>query len=255
MANFTMIKSKKIIFTALGILFWVFVWEIISILVDNAYFMPGFFETVKVLFGMLDGKSFYLRILFTALRVIAGLFIGVFLGVLLAIFSHKFMFVKNLISPLITIIKSTPVASLIILFWVALDGNSLSVLIAILMVMPIIWQNLLDSFSSVDKNLVEVCDVFGFSYKKRIKLLYLPTMLKFFIPSLITATGLAWKAEIAAEIIVSTKTSIGQAINDAKYNFDSPKVFAWTLVIIIFSICLEKTTRYLLARVDKKEEV
>lgn len=249
------VKTKKFIFSILAVAFWIFIWEICSLLVDNSYFLPGFFETLIELFSMFSEKTFYLRIVFTTLRVLAGLLIGILLGAFLAALSYKFPSVKIILTPLISIIKSTPVASLIILFWVALNGNSLSILIAVLMVMPIIWQNVLYSFSSVDKNLQEVCDIFEFSLKKRFKLLYFPVILKFFVPALITSTGLAWKAEIAAEIIVSTKISIGQAINDAKYNFDSPRVFAWTLVIIIFSICLEKTAKFLLTRVNKKEHL
>ena len=164
------VKAKKIIFPIIAVFFWIFIWEICSLIVNNSYFLPGFFETLGELFSMLSEKTFYLRMVFTTLRVLAGLFIGILLGAFLAALSYKFSSVKIILTPLISIIKSTPVASLIILFWVALNGNSLSVLIAVLMVMPIIWQNVLDSFSSVDKNLQEVCDIFEFSLKKRFKL-------------------------------------------------------------------------------------
>ena len=66
--------------------------------------------------------------------------------------------------------------------------------------------------------------------------------------SALKPAGLAWKAEIAAEIIAYTKKSIGQGINDAKYNMDTPTVFAWTLLIILFSILLELGTKKLLRR-------
>ena len=115
--------------------------------------------------------------------------------------------------------------------------------------MPIIWQNLLDGYSAIDKNLIELADVYEFSYSKRLKLLVFPTLKKYLIPALITASGLAWKAGIAAEIIAYTKNSIGQGINDAKYNMETATVFAWTLVVIVLSIALEKTTKYFLRRV------
>ena len=75
--------------------------------------------------------------------------------------------------------------------------------------------------------------------------------MKYLIPGIITASGLCWKAEIAAEIIAYTKRSIGQGINDAKYNLDTPTVFAWTLVIILLSVALEKGASMLLRRVNK----
>ena len=71
----------------------------------------------------------------------------------------------------------------------------------------------------------------------------------FLAPAVVTAVGLAWKAEIAAEIIAYTKKSIGQGINDAKYSMDTATVFAWTVVIIIFSLCLEIITKKILRRI------
>ena len=170
------------------------------------------------------------------------------LGFILAIICKKFSLLEALVTPTVTIIKATPVASFIVLLWVMLSGDALSIFIGFLMVMPIIWQNTMDAYSSIDKNLLEVAEVFEFSATKRFKILVFPTLKKFLYPAIVTSAGLAWKAEIAAEIIAYTKRSIGQGINDAKYNMDTPTVFAWTLLIILFSILLELGTKKLLRR-------
>ncbi|MBQ8303107.1 MAG: ABC transporter permease subunit [Clostridia bacterium] len=182
------------------------------------------------------------------LRVTVGLTLGCVIGITFAVLCHKFSVVKLIFSPFISVVKSTPVASFIVVLWVIMSGDALSVFIGFLMVMPIIWQNVIDGFNSIDPKLSEVADVFEFSYGKRFKLLIFPALKKYLIPGIITASGLAWKAEIAAEIIAYTKNSIGQGINDAKYNMDTPTVFAWTLVIILFSIILEKITKHLVRR-------
>ena len=116
------------------------------------------------------------------------------------------------------------------------------------MVMPIIYQSTYNGLDSIDKELSEVAEVFKFSAGKRLMLLTLPTLKKFLPASIITASGLAWKSVIAAEIIAYTKRSIGQGINDAKYNMDTPTVFAWTVVIILFSILLEWVVKKLIGR-------
>jgi NitT/TauT family transport system permease protein len=149
---------------------------------------------------------------------------------------------------MVKVIKATPVASFIILFWVMFSGDALAIIIALLMVMPIIWQNLIDGYNSIDHELVEVCDAYEVAFFKRLRILVLPALKKYFIPALITASGLAWKSEIAAEIIAYTKNSIGQAINDAKYDFDMPTVFAWSVVIIALSVLFEFGLKRLLAR-------
>ncbi len=241
-------KLKAIIRAVLPILFWICVWQALAMIVDHSYFLPDVFTTVKALFGLVVTRVFWISALLTFLRVLTGLILGTFLGIALAVLANRFTVVYALLSPLITVIKSTPVATFIVILWIMLSGDALSILIALLMVMPIIWQNVTDAYRSIDKELLEMTAVFEFSFSKRFKLLVFPALMKYLVPALITATGLAWKSEIAAEIIAYTKNSIGQQINDAKYYFDSPLVFAWTLVIILFSICLERLTKYLLGR-------
>ncbi len=233
------------------ILFWCAIWEIGSTFINNNFLLPSIPSTLESLFELVKSESFYEAVILSLLRVTIGLVLGCVVGTIFAVLCQKFSIVKLIFSPLISVIKSTPVASFIVVLWVILSGDALSVFIGFLMVMPIIWQNVIEGFNSIDPRLSEVADVFEFSYAKRFKLLIFPALRKYLIPGIITASGLAWKAEIAAEIIAYTKKSIGQGINDAKYNMDTSTVFAWTIVIIFFSIMLEKLTKQLVKRSEK----
>jgi len=241
----TLLRAAKII---LPIAFWLFLWQILALIVNRSFLVPSVPETLLALIDLVCSKSFFKVILLSLARIVAGLFLGIAAGILLSFLSYKFEAINLLVSPLISIIKSTPVATFIVILWIMLSGNALTVIIAFLMVLPIIWQNLMDGYKSIDKDLSEVCDVFEFSFSKRMRILVFPALMKYLIPGIITATGLAWKAEIAAEIIAYTKNSIGQEINDAKYFYETPTVFAWTFVIIVMSIFLEKLMKYLLGR-------
>ena len=235
----------------LPIIFWCGVWQISAMIIDKQFLLPDIPATLAALWTLVTGIGFYKAVLLSALRVTLGLILGCAAGIILAILCNRYKALHALFAPIISVIKSTPVASFIVVLWVLMSGDVLSVFIGFLMVMPIIWQNLLDGYSAIDKNLLEVADVFEFSYAKRLKLLIFPTLKAYLIPAIITASGLAWKAEIVAEIIAYTKDSIGQGINDAKTNLETPTVFAWTLVIIALSLLLEKCTKYLLGRVKK----
>ena len=244
-------KNKQIpkpIRVILALLFWLGVWHFSSVIVDNEFLLPGIKVTFSTLFNMMCDASFYKAIGLSTLRVLTGLILGCLFGIILGIICKKISIVNDIVSPVITVIRSTPVASFIVVLWVLMSGDLLSIFIGFLMVMPILWQSTCDGLNAVDPALDEVAKVFEFSRKKRIKLLVFPTLKKYLTPGIITASGLAWKAEIAAEIIAYTKHSIGQGINDAKYNLDTPSVFAWTVVIVVLSIILEKGTTYLLRR-------
>lgn len=243
--------AKKFGVSVSVLLFWIGVWYLASFLVDSVLLLPTPHDTLFALLELLCTQEFYNAVLSTLLRVALGLFFGIAAGVILAFLSYKFVFLKNVLSPAISVIRATPVASFIVLLWVLLSGNTLTVLVAFLMVMPIIWQNTLDGFSSVPTELIEVADVFEFSFKRRFKVLILPVISNYIFPALITSVGLAWKSEIATEIIAYTKNSIGMYINDAKTFLMTPTIFAWTAIIVIMSILLEIAIRALLRRIKR----
>ena len=151
-----------------------------------------------------------------------------------------------------TVAKSTPVVAIIMILWLVVGGRNVPVVIAMLMVMPIIWQNLIDGYGAIDKNLSEICSVYNFGFMKRFRLLILPTLMRFLLPGLVTASGLAFKSGIAAEIISLTKSSIGKEIADAKTLYERPRMFAWVIIVILLSLVLELIIKNLVRRIERK---
>ncbi|MBR2343524.1 MAG: ABC transporter permease subunit [Clostridia bacterium] len=244
-------KILRIARPALVLLFWLSVWELLALAVGNSYFLPSVFETLSALGVIIRKEYFWGSVLMTLLRVCAGLVLGIISGALLAFLCNRFSAVNAVVSPLISVIKATPVATFIVLLWIFLSGNQLTILIAFLMVLPIVWQNLSDGLRTISRELTEAADVFELSRKRRIRLIYFPTLVSYLFPAIVTSIGLAWKSEVAAEIIAYTKNSIGQHINDSKYFMDTPSVFAWTVVVVLISILFERGARALLSRWSK----
>lgn len=244
---------KKLTVSVCVLLFWLAVWQAAAMIINNSFLLPDVPETALALKAIITehGLEFLGAVLMTLLRVLLGLTLGIVFGTVLAVLSHHIPLLHAIISPAVSVIKATPVASFIIILWILLTGDALSVFIAFLMVMPIIWQNLIDGYDAIDKGLIEVSAVYELSFKTKMRVLVLPTLLKYFIPATITSVGLAWKSEIAAEIIAYTRNSIGQYVNDAKYFMDYSGVFAYTLVVIVLSILFESLAKILLLRCEK----
>lgn len=233
------------------ILFWLSVWEIVAILVDHPYFFPHLKDTAVALKDLVCSLSTYSAILVTVLRIAVGILFGVILGILFAFLSHEFDIAKAILSPAISVMKITPIAIFYSLLYIKL-GRFLPELVAVLMVIPIIWQNLINGYNSIDKNLSEVCDVYEFSKFKRFKILTFPALFKYFVPALITAVGIAFKAEISMEILLYTVDSIGGAIFDAKQISETATVFAWAVIIVVLGIITEKLSKFLLRRYNNE---
>jgi NitT/TauT family transport system permease protein len=247
---------KKTFWFFVVLLFWVGVWWLLSIAVEkinpqNAYLLPSPAKTLDALFVLFKSDYFYRVIFHTFLRVLFGLTAGISVGAVFALISHRVYIFRQLITPLISVIKAMPVATFILLLWLTLRGSTLTVFIGFIMVMPVIYQNLLSGLDSIDKGLLEVTLSYEFSPLKKFKLLTFPTLLSYLAPAVITSVGLAFKSQIAAEIIAYTGNSIGRYIYDANYSLQTPLVFAWAVVIVSFSIGLESLCRYLFRRVKK----
>ncbi len=225
-------------------------WQLVAIIISDEFFVPTIPTTLGVLKDLLKQGEFYLNVFYSLMRVVAGLLIGSSIGFALAILSYKIKYAEKILTPFFSVVKATPIASIILVFYVQFTNNVFSIIIACLMATPIIWQNVLDAFKSIPAELSELCDAYEFPALKRFRILTLPALLRYFIPAFITCSGLCWKASVSAEIIVYNIKSIGKYINDAGWS-DTPTVFACTLVMIILSILLEKIIKLLLGRCEK----
>ena len=237
------------------LLFWISVWWIFSAITNrispqNAYLIPSPYVVFVALIGLLSKATFYKAVFLSFLRVLFGLFLGIIIGSLLAFAAHKVEIIRPLLSPVISVIKAMPVATFILILLFTLRGWLLTVFIGFIMVMPIIYQNVLSGLDSIDKNLIEVSAVFELTFATRLKALVFPSVKTYLFPAIITSVGLAFKSQIAAEIIAYTNHSIGQYIYDATYGLNVDVTFAWVVVIVAFSIGLEKLCKFMLTRCD-----
>ncbi len=225
-------------------------WWIFAILVNDSYLLPSPLITFSALLDLFGKAGFYKVVFLTFLRVLAGLMSGIFFGVALAFLCHRVAIIRSLVTPVVSILKAMPVATFILLLWVTLRGSALTIFIGFIMVMPIIFQNTLAGLDSIDKDLIEVTEIFRFGVIKKLRILIFPSLKSYLFPAIITSVGLAFKSQIAAEIIAYTKNSIGQYIYDANFGLNTDVVFAWAVVIVAFSIGIESLCRLLLGRCD-----
>lgn len=238
---------NKFLKTILSTVTILLIWDILALIINDGYFMPSISETAASLYKIVISGEFFRVIFIAFLRVLAGLVLGVAVGVLLAALCHKSDIVNALISPIISIMKATPVACIIVLLWIRLNYTGIAIFVVVLMVLPIVWQNVYEAFGSIDKSLIEVADVYKIDAKTRLKILVVPSVLSYLLPAVVTSIGLAWKAEIAAEIM--TNSNIGELIYDFKtVSYDTASIFAWTAIIVTLSIVFEKVAKHFLGR-------
>lgn len=249
----SIIKNKTVT-TALAVLFWLGVWQAASNWLNSSLLLVSPIQTVKTLFSLLGESAFWSSVLFSFSRIALGFAAGAAAGVILSAMACAFAPVRVLLSPFFSVVKSTPVASFIILALVWLNAKSLPVFISFLMVLPIVYTSCLEGLLSADVQMLEMARVYRLSFWKKVRAVYLPAAAPFFASACKLGLGLAWKSGIAAEVIALPVGSIGERLYEAKIFLATDELFAWTTVIIIVSVLFEKGFLLGLSLLQKRME-
>lgn len=211
-------------------------------------------ETLVRLTELIQTADFWLSVLFTLGHILAGFFAAVVLGTIFGALSAEFDWMGELLSPLLSVIKSIPVASFVIVALIWVPSKRLSVLISFLIVLPLIYAAVLDGLTHIDPKLRQMAQVFRMPVLNRILSIDLPTVLPRLISSASVAIGLAWKSGVAAEVIGIPTGSIGERLYKAKVYLATPDLFAWTLTIVLASMLCERALRGLLKQAQRALE-
>lgn len=220
--------------------FWLAVWLLVSLRVSNEFLFPSPLSVMRALVQLASTGDFWISTGCSLLRVMGGILVSLALGTLLAMLTEASRCLRTLLSPLLGVIKATPIASFIILALLWLDRNILPAFITALIVIPIVWSNVSEGLRSIDKELAEVTKVYNFTLLQRLKKLYIPSVAPFFTAACRSSLGMAWKAGISAEVLSTPQNAIGTELYYSKTYLETPSLFAWTLTVIVLSIVIEK---------------
>lgn len=230
---------RKLIQYAFVLCFWLGIWWIAAQRVGESLLLPTPWEVLERLGELCSQPDFWHTVSTSLGRILSGIGIAILLGVCLAVLTHFVPLLYTLFFPVMTVIRSTPVASFIILAYLWMSRDTLPSFISILMVLPVVWVNLHEGLGATDKQLIEMAKVFGFSPWKKLTRIYLPAVTPAFMASCRSSVGLAWKAGVAAEVLLVPAVSIGRMLSEAKQYLETVDLFAWTLAVVLFSLGLE----------------
>lgn len=250
---------KKIGRALLVTAFWLSVWAIAAYRFGKPLLFPSPVSVLKTLIELLGTKEFYLATGNSLANILLGTVSAILCACILVIITSRIHFVRDLIHPVMAVVKATPVASFIILMLLFLGPIKVPAFITFLIVLPIVWTNLDQGVKSIDPQLQEVAKMYRFSLAKRLCVLIFPSVKPYFLSACKTAIGLAWKAGVAAEIIAMPPKTIGTMIGEAKLYIMSAEMFAWTLTVVLLSLAIEFGVSYLFSKLDasnvKKEVI
>ncbi len=237
-------KDKKYIRKTLIIFFWLAVWQILAMCVDNFLLVVTPLQALRALF-LLAGQAEFWQSAFGSLwRIALGFLLGAVLALLLAAVSYRYEIAEEVLRPFMVFCKAVPVAVFAVLLLIWWGSSMLAVSICFLVVFPNIYLNTLEGLKSADRELLEMAEVFRLPFGTRFFYIYRPALKPFLLSAFQLSLGMCWKSGVAAEVIGTPTHSIGGALYLAKIYLDTAELFAWTAVIVVLSVFFEKIIFY-----------
>ena len=192
-------------------------------------------QTLGALAQLAPTAAFWQRIVFSALRIMAGFLLAAAGGLLLGAAGARWHWVRVFIDPAMQLIRAMPVASFVILALLWVRSANLSVIVSFTHVLPVVYAGVLGGIADTDPKLLEMAKVYRLPLTARLRYIWLPGIFPSFCESC-----------IAAEVIGLPDHSVGDALYRAKITLSTPDVFAWTLVIVLLSAALSAAAAALL---------
>lgn len=243
----------------LPFLFWLTVWQgavwyltAVRGLPTTEFILPPPLLVFRTLAALVVEPVFWQTALSTLLRIFCGLFLGVLAGSLTAVCTSAWRWADRLLSPAVRVIRATPVASFILLIILWAPTGRVPAIVSALMVLPVVWGNVSRGIAQTDPLLLEAARAYRFGRWKTVRLVYMPSVLPYFASGCHTALGLAWKAGVAAEVLCLPKQAIGTQVYWSKIYLETPRLFAWTIVVLVLSFLLERLLGACLSRLERR---
>lgn len=233
------------------IAFWLAIWQLLDMVIDNRLVLAGPIRVAQALVEQLGQPDFWVICGASFGRIALGFLLSFVVGFLLALVSCRHRLFRDFVDPIISLLRTIPVASFIILLLIWVGNQALTVFLAFFIVLPLIYTNMVTGFESVDRQMLEMARVYGLSRWRTFLYIYRPAFMPFLMSSTKISLGMTWKSGIMAEVLATPKPSIGKEMATARTFLATPDLLAWTVVVMVLSFLFEKAFMELLKRANR----
>ncbi|NTW71623.1 MAG: ABC transporter permease subunit [Eubacteriaceae bacterium] len=234
----------------LALVFWLVLWHLAAVKVGSPIILPTPGAAFQKLLEMIPEKEFQLSVGTTMLRIAIGITLSSTVGIIAGVLCGLYRPIYEIISPVIAIIKAVPVISVSILILLWLSDSAAPVAVCFLLCFPAMWSNTLRGILETDKKLLEMAYLYKVGKCKIIRTIYMANLKPYVLSGLSISIGLGWKSTVTAELLSSSRYSIGRMIYNSKIYLVTEELFAWTLVVVVLSFLME----YMIGRIMKAAE-
>jgi len=208
-----------------------------------AAILPSPALVIQTLVAMAGSGEMAQALAATGGRMLFGFALGAAIATVLGGLCGASAIIRALLDPLIQALRSVPSLAWVPLFilWLGIFEASKITLVAVGVFFPI-YLNLVSGIANVDRKLLEVGRVNGFSPLRQLLRIQLPAALPAYVVGLRGGLGLGWMFVAAAELLGATN-GLGFILDDGEQTGRPERVLA---ALLLFGLC-GKLTDWMLA--------
>lgn len=226
--------------------FWLAVWISAAALVAQPLILPGPGAVALALSRLACDAGTWAILVGSGARILGGLALAAACGGVLAGVSVHSRLVARLVAPVLSFIKATPVACVVVLLLIWLGSARVSIAAVFLMALPDVYFSLVEGLTQVNKPLEQMFRLHGVRGWRLFCAHTWREVLPFVLSCARAVIGMSWKAGVAAELIGMAVGTVGERIYQAKLLIETADLLAWTVLVVAASWACERVLVWLL---------
>ncbi len=226
----------------------VLMWGFAAYAVHAPFILPGPIAVLGDFLDLIQDSGFHREIVATIARGLAAFCLSLGLALVLGCVSGVSDAGAAALRPWLAVIKSTPVVSVILIALLWFGSSVVPVFVSVLMTLPVMTEALAKGIRETDRKLLEMARLYRFRKRDILLRIQLRSAVPFLLAGAGSALGLTWKVVVAGEILGLPKTGLGTAIQTARVQLESLRVFSLTIMAILLCVISEFVFSRLTAR-------
>lgn len=217
----------------------------------NSYVLPSPAKVVESFFKMLESGELFEDISISLMRVLKGFSIAFILAFVTGTFRTLLPPSESYYKHILEFLRNVPPLSMIplLILWCGIGETTKTVIIVLASFFPM-YLSIVKGFTSCDRRLLEVGEVFEYTDFQKFTRIILPSAMTDIVVGMRIGMGYSWRAIIGAEMVAAS-TGLGHQILFAQQMSRTDKVIVGILVIGVVGIITDRVFVFVLRKLLK----
>lgn len=233
-------KFRELVTFCLGIVLIGVLIQAAGALKGDRLVFPGVDEILRAFFRLMVTPKTYALIWTTLKHLIASMLVSTLIGITLGILQGMIPLVRNLLKPLMILLRSLPMVILIVIVMVVTDYSRVPVIASSIILIPMIAEAACEGCRRIDPELIDVYRMNANFNPRVLFSVYLPLMAGYLRQAYVNAVGMGVKLAVSTEYLVQTRNSLGKAVHTSGYFNEYQDIYAYALVMILLVLAVSE---------------